>query len=175
MSTAFWDLTQNSPPNGQGPIASLRSKNKTNVELLLKNNKRIIVHVNRIKPYIAPIPDSPIIENEATKEKLNNENFFQNARSAGSQLEENEDEREEQEDDRPPRAYMCLRGQSPSPERARAPQEAQIQHDTPIAPPAHVPTAEPVKRPQGRPRKTPLPTVAQPVVIKEEPPEYPSF
>jgi hypothetical protein len=28
MSTAFWDLTRNSPLNGQGPIASQRSKMK---------------------------------------------------------------------------------------------------------------------------------------------------
>ena len=172
---SFLGLNTKLAPKWSGPHRITKVKNETNVELLLKNNKRIIVHVNRIKPYIAPIPDSQNIQNAETKEKLSNESFFQNARSAGSQLEENEDEREEEEDDRPPRAYMRLRGQSPSPERARAPQEAQIQHDTPIAPPAHVPTAEPVKRPRGRPRKTPLPTVAQPVVIKEEPPEYPPF
>jgi hypothetical protein len=90
---SFLGLNTKLAPKWSGPHRITKVKNETNVELLLKNNKRIIVHVNRIKPYIAPIPDSPaMIENESTKEKLSiTKTSSKMPESAGSQLQEDEE------------------------------------------------------------------------------------
>ena len=41
-------------PKWSGPHHIIKVKTETNVELLLKSNKHLIVHVNRLKPYIVP-------------------------------------------------------------------------------------------------------------------------
>jgi hypothetical protein len=75
-----------------------------------------------------------------------------------------------------PSARTCACAVSLPRLNARAPpRSAKFNMTHQLRRPRTLPTAEPVKRPRGRPRKTPLPTVAQPVVIKEEPPEYPPF
>jgi hypothetical protein len=51
-------------PNWSGPHRILRLKGDTNVELQLRNGRKLVVHVNRLKPYVVPREDisSPNLE-----------------------------------------------------------------------------------------------------------------
>ena len=57
---SFLHKNQKLAPKWSGPHRITKVKNDTNVELLLKNGKHLIVHVDRLKPYIMqpPTPDS---------------------------------------------------------------------------------------------------------------------
>jgi hypothetical protein len=52
---SFLARNQKLAPKWSGPHKILRLKGECNVELLLRhNNKKLIVHVNRLKPYFVP-------------------------------------------------------------------------------------------------------------------------
>jgi hypothetical protein len=46
-------------PKWSGPHRILRLKGETNVELHLRNGKKLVVHVNRLKPYVVPKEENP--------------------------------------------------------------------------------------------------------------------
>jgi putative transposase len=56
-------------PKWSGPHRVIQIKGETNVELLLRNGKRLIVHTNRLKPYLVP---KQYLENEFPKEIVDN-------------------------------------------------------------------------------------------------------
>ena len=58
-------------PKFSGPHRILRLKGNTNVELLLKNGKKVIVHYNRLKPYTFPFyeVDSDILNKSTQNQK----------------------------------------------------------------------------------------------------------
>jgi hypothetical protein len=55
-------------PKWSGPHRILRLKGETNVELHLRNGKKLVVHVNRLKPYVVPKEENPESkQNESNK------------------------------------------------------------------------------------------------------------
>ena len=49
----FLHKNVNLAPKWLGPHSFTKLKGPCNVELLLANNKRLVVHVNRLKPYLS--------------------------------------------------------------------------------------------------------------------------
>ena len=152
-------------PKWSGPHRIIKVKNDTNVELLLKNKKHLIVHVNRLKPYIVPYtPD--FAENRNPKELQH--------QTSELEQETQETETQDRQDRSPSRARSRTHSRSVSRphSRARTPSLQRLLADSQIqlfpstasrssspasraATPPPVP-ATPAKRGRGRPRKTAL-------------------
>ena len=145
-------------PKWTGPHRVVQVKNETNVELLLKNNKRLIIHVNRLKPYIVSAPENPNKTDE--KEPIHGtpnpeENF------GDKEKETIETETEETEMDYLPRPLSRTRTRTQSPphtlSRTHTPVPRENSPQRASSPtPAHTHTEMQIpKRGRGRPRKLP--------------------
>jgi hypothetical protein len=138
---SFLHKNQKLAPKWSGPHRVIKIKGSNNAELLLRNGKRLLVHFNRLKPYIvpkteAPNPDTVVIETPFNTSQA------------------------------PPHEPVLSSNEPPNaqPLTVRVPRgRPSRQTELPAlpAPECEPPDAQPntVRRPRGRPRKLPAPSL----------------
>jgi len=92
---AFLHKNRKLAPNWSGPHVITRLLHDTNVELLLANNKRSVVHINRLKPFLTnlpfDVPVPPITKKKPSKPVSDNEDRLDESVDETDQLIPNDD------------------------------------------------------------------------------------